>query len=131
MNRPSRIAVVALLSALAVPALAADPAQDCTVCRDPMWPTLVQPMPGIPLDQPAEAAGPTGILTNTTTQTVASRSNGAGVAASAVARGSVYADPLWPQVQVASGGMGAPAAAAPAPAQKAAPVVAPGTVAGR
>jgi hypothetical protein len=131
MNRSSRIAVAALLAALAVPALAADPAQDCTVCRDPMWPTLVQPMPGIPLDQPAEAAGPTGIQTNATRHTVASRSNGIGVAASAVARGSVYADPLWPQAQAAAGGMGAPAAATPARAPKAAPVVAPGTVATR
>ncbi len=124
LNR--RLAVVAALVSLSAPALAlaADPAQDCTVCRDPMWPTLVQPMPGIALNMPAESSDPGAIRMNETRQTAPARSNGIGVSASAVASGSIYRDPMWPQVQSASGGMGASSPAAPAPAPRAAPAVA-------
>jgi hypothetical protein len=124
-----RLALAAVLASLSAPALAADPAQDCTVCRDPMWPTLVQPMPGIALNMPAQAGDPTAIQVNSTRQTAPSRSDGIGVAASTVASSSLSRDPMWPQVQSSSGGMGAASPAAPAP--RAAPAVAAGTVASR
>lgn len=126
-----RIAVAIAAATLAAPALAADPAQDCTVCRDPMWPTLVQPMPGIALNAPAESNDPGAIRMNETRQTAPARANGIGVASSAVASSSIYRDPMWPQVQTTSGGMAAATPAAPAPAPRAAPVVTPGTVASR
>jgi hypothetical protein len=126
-----RIAVAAVLASLSAPALAADPAQDCTVCRDPMWPTLVQPMPGIALNMPAESNDPGAIRMNETRQTAPARSNGIGVAAVTVAGSSIYRDPMWPQVQGTSGGMAASNPSAPAPAPRAAPVVAAGTVAAR
>jgi hypothetical protein len=123
MNTPSRIVLAALLSAAALPALAADPAQDCTVCRDPMWPAIAQPMPGIPLDQPAQPAGPTGIQINDTRLTVASRANGVGAGSADVGRGSVYADPLWPQVRSVPAGMAAAAPSAPATSPAAKPAL--------
>lgn len=129
-NWNRRIAVASVLACLAAPALAAEPAQDCTVCRDPMWPTLENPMPGVALHMPAQAGDPTGIQVNATRQVVPSRSNGVGVAAVAVASGSVYTDPMWPTVQTASAGIGAPNPAAPAPAPRAAPAAA-GAVAAR
>jgi hypothetical protein len=47
MNLRNRIAAAALASLVAVPVLAAEPA--CTVCGDPTWPTLTNPMPGMPV----------------------------------------------------------------------------------
>jgi hypothetical protein len=126
-----RIAVAAVLASLSAPALAAAPAQDCTVCRDPMWPSLVQPMPGIALNMPAESNDPGAIRMNETRQTASTRSNGIGVAASAVAGSSIYRDPMWPQVQSTSGGMAAASPTAPTPAPRAAPAIAAGTVASR
>ncbi len=49
-----RIALAAVLAAFSAPALAADPAKDCTVCSDPTWPNLDNLMPGIGLNGPAE-----------------------------------------------------------------------------
>ncbi len=117
MSHNVRLAVAALAISLAAPALAAPP-QDCTVCRDPLWPSLENLMPGIALDQPAAPAGPTGILTNTTRETVASRSNGVGVAATAASSTEVYSDPLWPQVKTVPAGMSASVPAAPVPVAK-------------
>lgn len=123
-NRNRRIAVASVLACLAAPALAADPARDCTVCRDPMWPTLENPMPGVALDMPAQAGDPTGIQVNATRQAAPSRSDGIGLDAVSVASGSVYLDPTWPTVATASAGIGAPSPAAPAPAPRAVPAAA-------
>ncbi len=114
-NWNSRLAVAAVLACLAAPALAADPAQDCTVCRDPMWPALENPMPGIPLYSPASAADPTAIQVNGSALVAANRSDGVGVPDIAVAQGSVYSDPMWPQMRTSSAGMAATTTAAPAP----------------
>jgi hypothetical protein len=110
-----RIALASALACLAAPALAAEPARDCTVCKDPMWPTLENPMPGIPLYSPASPADPTAIQVNGSGLADANRSNGVGVPETAFAQGSVHSDPLWPQVRTTSGGMAATATAAPAP----------------
>ena len=120
-NWNRRIAVASVLACLAAPALAADPAQDCTVCRDPMWPTLESPMPGVALNVPAAGLDPSAIQVNATPAVSPSRSNGIGVGSVAVASGSVYTDAMWPRVQVASAGIGVPDAATASPAQPAAP----------
>ncbi len=114
MNRNIRLAVAALAVSLAVPALA-DPAQDCTVCRDPMWPTLENPMPPIPLYAAPSPVGPSGIAKTNTAYTADARSNGVGVSAEAVAGTSAYSDPLWPQVKSIPAGMAAVSPAAPVP----------------
>ncbi len=113
MSRNVRLAVATLAVSLAAPALA-DPAQDCTVCRDPMWPTLTNPMPPIPLDAAPSAVGPSGIAKTNTAYTVDARSNGVGVAATAASATEVYSDPLWPQVKTVPAGIAAAAPAAPA-----------------
>ena len=56
-----RIALAAVLAAFSAPALAADPARDCTVCSDPTWPNLDNLMPGIGLNGPYELAADTAV----------------------------------------------------------------------
>jgi hypothetical protein len=120
-----RVAVASVLACLAASALAADPAQDCTVCRDPMWPTLENPMPGVALNVPAAGLDPSAIQVNATPAVSPSRSNGIGVGSVAVAAGSVYTDPMWPRMQAASAGIGVPDAGVAAP--RAAPARTPAT----
>jgi hypothetical protein len=130
MNRWNRnIVMAAVLAAFSAPALAADAAQDCTVCRDPLWPTLANLMPGIPLDAPAAAGNGSAVPGDTTWLVASNRSPGVGVAASASARGTVYSDPSWPQNGNPAAGMAASQPSAPAPAPRAAPAKA--QVAGR
>ncbi len=117
MKRTVRLAVAALAVSLAAPALA-EPSTTCTVCRDPMWPTLENPMPPIPLYAEPSATGPSGIAKANTAYTADARSNGVGVAAEAVAGTSAYADPLWPQVKSAPAGIAAASPAPVAPAAK-------------
>ncbi len=118
-NRSLRTAAASLLAALALPAAAA-PATDCTVCRDPMWPPLENPMPGIALDVPPAPADTTALKVNATAATTPVRSNGVGAAAATNARGTVYADPTWPQIAAPAQGLAAsvPATAPRAPAVK-------------
>jgi hypothetical protein len=57
----ARVAVAAVLGALALPALGADDRaakQDCTVCNDPTFPQVENPMPaiGLPYDDGSAAA---------------------------------------------------------------------------
>jgi hypothetical protein len=123
----SRIRLAAVTAALlaASPSLAVDPAQDCTVCRDPMWPPLLDPMPGIPLDAPA-TEDRTGIPGDATWQVASQRSPGVGVAAAGAGAG-VYSDPTWPTLVRPAAGIAAsaPADAAPlAPVKSAPPAVA-------
>jgi hypothetical protein len=116
-----RIALAAALAALATPALAADPAPDCTVCSDPTWPTLTNPMPAIPLyaeAAPSNASSPGGVAP---WLAASYRSPGVGVAAADGAAGTVYSDPTWPQMKAPAAGMAAAATPAPVPAKAAAP----------
>jgi hypothetical protein len=129
-SRNLRIALAAAVVSLAAPALAADPARDCTVCSDPTWPSLQNLMPGIPLDAAPAAASDRGAVPGDATWLVASnRSPGVGVAVSE-GRPSAYADPYWPQPQGSvPAGMAAtlPARATPAAKAPAAPKPVPAT----
>jgi hypothetical protein len=116
-----RIALAAVLAAFSAPALAADPAKDCTVCSDPTWPNLDNLMPGIGLNGPAETGkrpSPGGVAPWLAANY---QSPGVGVAASDVATGSVYSDPTWPQMRAPAAGMAASQPATPAPAPRAEP----------
>lgn len=116
-----RIALAAVLAAFSAPALAADPAKDCTVCSDPTWPNLDNLMPGIGLDGPAETGkrpSPGGVAP---WLAASYQSPGVGVAASDVSSSSVYSDPTWPQLRAPAAGMAASQPATPAPAPRAAP----------
>jgi hypothetical protein len=118
MNRWNRnIVMAAVLAAFSAPALAADPApaQDCTVCRDPLWPTHTNLMPGIPLDVSTQATDPSAISGDATWLVASNRSPGVGVAATGTARGTVYSDPTWPQNENPAAGMAASQPSAPAP----------------
>jgi hypothetical protein len=124
MNRWNRrIALAAVLAAFSAPALAADPAQDCTVCRDPLWPVHDSFMPGIALNAPAAAGvGDASAISGDATWIVASnRSPGVGVSANAGTRGTSYADPLWPTTGTRASGIAASEPGSPAPAPRAAP----------
>lgn len=128
MSLRIRIAAVTAAALVAAPALAADRVQDCTVCKDPTWPTIENPMPGVGLNAPA-AEDRTGIPGDATWQVASNRSAGVGVVASTGGRGSVYSDPTWPSATLAAGGM---PASVPAPAAPARPSRAPaGGVASR
>jgi hypothetical protein len=123
-----RIALVAAVSCLSLPALAA--ADDyCTTCRDPFYPYKGEQMPGIPLGVPSTGYDPSAIGGMTPWMEASNRSPGVGVSATTVAGKTAYADPLWPQSNTIAGGINvsaepAPAKAAPAakPAAKPAPV---------
>ena len=111
-----RLTLAAALASLATPVLAADPAPDCTVCKDPTWPTLANPMPPIALHAdegaPRSAGSPGGVAP---WLAVNYRSPGVGVSAAGDAAGTVYADPTWPQMKAPAVGMAAATpAAAPA-----------------
>ncbi len=60
----SRVAIAAVLGALALPALAggAGPAakRDCSVCDDPTWPEIQEPMPAVVL--PSDPGAGTAVL---------------------------------------------------------------------
>lgn len=130
MNRTVRLAVATIAVSLAAPALA-EPSTTCTVCRDPMWPTLENPMPPIPLHAAPSAVGPSAIAKTNTAYTADARANGVGVAAEAVAEHSTYADPLWPQVKSVPAGIAAASPAPAAPAAKPAKVSAAAPIASR
>jgi hypothetical protein len=118
-----RIALAAVLAAFSAPALAADPAKDCTVCSDPTWPSLENLMPGIGLNGPAEARKSPGGVAPWLAANY--QSPGVGVAASEGSSGNVYSDPTWPQMRAPAAGMAASQPATPAAAPRAAPAKAP------
>ncbi|MGA8892855.1 MAG: hypothetical protein WB493_14905 [Anaeromyxobacteraceae bacterium] len=111
--------VVAVASLLAFPALAAEPA--CTVCGDPTWPTLTDPMPGMPVHAAPTTPDCTAIGGQQAWQGGPTTSTGVGVGAKASAAGTVYADPTWPTLPNPPAGVGEPRPSDAAPAARPAP----------
>jgi hypothetical protein len=116
-----RLALVAVLSAFAAPALAADPSQDCTVCKDPFWPKLENPMPPIPLNMPSQAPANAATSSDPAWLTAMYQSSGVGAAATtgAIQTGDAFTAPSR------AAGIAVNRPDAPAPA-KSAPKAAPG-----
>ncbi len=119
-----RIAVVAALSCLSLPAMAAD--ENCTVCRDPLFPYKGELMPGIPLGVATSGNDPSAIGGMTPWMEASNRSPGVGVSATTAEGRTAYADPLWPQSKTIAGGINV--SADPAPAKAAAPAAKPAPV---
>jgi hypothetical protein len=119
MNVRSPIVAAAFASLVAIPALAAEPA--CTVCGDPTWPTLTNPMPGMPIDAASTVPDRTAIGGKQAWQGGPTTSTGVGVGTRASAAGTVYADPTWPTLPNPPAGMGEPRSSDPAPAARPAP----------
>jgi len=114
-----RVALIAVLAAFSTPALASDPSQDCTVCNDPMWPRLDNPMPGIPLNVPAQA--PASAATSGDPAWLAAMYQSSGVGAAAVTGNAASSDPFSPQSQTRAAGIAVNRDAAPAPAKASVP----------
>ena len=120
MTIRKQLVVAALASLVAVPALAAEPT--CTVCNDPTWPTLTNPMPGMPVYEAPTIPDRTAIGGKQSWQGGPMTSAGVGASAKAGAAGTVYADPTWPTLANPPSGLGenrptdAAPAARPAPA---------------
>jgi hypothetical protein len=119
MNLRNRIAAAALASLVAVPVLAAEPA--CTVCGDPTWPTLTNPMPGMPVHAGPTTPDRTAIGGRQAWQGGPTTSTGVGASAKASASGTVYADPTWPTLANPPAGMGENRPSGDAPAARPAP----------
>jgi len=118
-----RIALAAVLAAFSAPAFAADPAKDCTVCRDPLWPNLDNLMPAIPLNGPAVTNDAVAASSSGDSAWLVAnyRSPGVGAAAAGSKRGTVYADPTWPTSTAAADGVGVSGPSAPVAPPRAAP----------
>ena len=120
MNVRKQIVAAAFASLFAIPALAADPA--CTVCGDPTWPTLTDPMPGMPVYVAPTAPDRTAVGGKQAWQGGPTSSTGVGVGAKASAAGTVYADPTWPTLANPPAGVGESRPSDTAPAARPAPV---------
>ncbi len=119
MNVRKQLVAAALASLVAAPALAAEPT--CTVCNDPTWPTLTNPMPGMPVYAAPTAPDRTAIGGKQAWQGGATTSTGMGASAQAGAAGTVYADPTWPTLANPPAGMGENRPSGDAPAARPAP----------
>jgi hypothetical protein len=119
MNVRKQLVAAALASLVALPAFAAEPA--CTVCGDPTWPTLTNPMPGMPVYAAATEPDRTAIGGKQAWQGGPTTSTGVGASAKAGVAGSVYADPTWPTLTNPPAGMGENRPADAAPAARPAP----------
>jgi hypothetical protein len=119
MNFRKQIAAAVFASLLAVPALAAEPA--CTVCGDPTWPTLTNPMPGMPVYVGPTTRDNTAVGGKHAWQGGPTTSTGVGVGTKAGPAGTIYADPTWPTLANPPAGMGEPRSSDTAPAARPAP----------
>lgn len=119
MNVRKPIVAAAFASLVAIPAVAAEPA--CTVCGDPTWPTLANPMPGMPVSEGPTTPDVTAIGGKQAWQGGPTTSTGIGVAMKASAAGTVYADPTWPALPNPPAGMGEPRPSDAAPAARPVP----------
>jgi opacity protein-like surface antigen len=117
MSLRNRIAAAFAAALLASPALAADVPQDCTVCRDPTWPSLENLAPGIPLNQ-APAVDTTATPGEVSFAARLSRSPGVGVVASSTGS-TAYSDPTWPTLTRGPAGMAMPSSTPAQPARSA------------
>ncbi|HET8725114.1 MAG TPA: hypothetical protein VFM53_13035 [Anaeromyxobacteraceae bacterium] len=120
MNVRTQIVAAAFASLVAIPALAAEPT--CTVCGDPTWPTLTNPMPGMPVYEGPTTPDRTAVGGKQAWQGGPTTSTGIGVGMKASAAATVYADPTWPALANPAAGMGEPRPSDAAPAARPATV---------